>query len=113
MSPEASSFAVVYVTFASRDQATRIARTLVEEKLLACANLLDPVTSIYRWEGKVNEDTEVLLIGKTRTALVEKIAQRVKELHSYTCPETIAVPLVGGAPWYLDWLDAETAKELL
>lgn len=108
MAADAKDFAVVYVTFADREQASRVARALVEERLVACANLLDGVTSIYRWEGKVNEDREVLMIAKTRAALAGRVAARVKELHSYTCPETIAVPLVAGAPAYLDWLAEST-----
>jgi periplasmic divalent cation tolerance protein len=105
---EPSSFAVVLITAADREQALRIAGALVEERLVACVNVVDPITSVYRWEGKINEDREALLIAKTRLGLADRVAARVRELHSYSCPETIAFPLAAGAPAYLAWLAAET-----
>ena len=106
--PEAAAFAVVYITAASREQGLAIARALVAERLVACVNLVEPITSVYRWEGEVSEDREALLVAKTRLALADRVAARVRELHTYACPETIAVPLAAGAPAYLDWLAAET-----
>jgi periplasmic divalent cation tolerance protein len=100
---------VVLVTAGKREDALAIAHALVRDRLAACVNVLDGVTSVYRWEGKVCEDPEALLVAKTRRALVPRLAARVKELHTYTCPETIALPLVAGAKAYLDWLAAETA----
>lgn len=104
----AQDFAVALITAGSKDQAMKIARALVEERLVACCNVVDPITSVYRWEGKVCEDPEALIVAKTRTANVERVAARVKELHTYTCPETIALPLIGGAPAYLQWLGEST-----
>jgi periplasmic divalent cation tolerance protein len=101
-------FAVVLVTAATREQALAIARALVEERLAACVNVVDGVTSVYRWEGKLNEDREALLVAKTRRALVDRVALRVRELHTYSCPEVIALPLAAGAPAYLAWLAGET-----
>lgn len=106
--PGEAVHAVVLITAANAEEAVAIARALVGERLAACVNVVPGVTSIYRWEGKLNEDTEVLLIAKTRRALVERVAARVKELHGYSVPETIALPIVAGSEKYLAWLEAET-----
>jgi periplasmic divalent cation tolerance protein len=105
---DAGDFAVVLITAASAEQAAAIARPLVGERLAACVNIVPGVRSIYRWEGRVQDDAEILLIAKTRRALVARLASRVKELHGYSVPETIALPLVGGSESYLAWLEAET-----
>jgi periplasmic divalent cation tolerance protein len=98
----------VYVTASSRDEALKIARHMVEERLAACANILPGITSVYWWEGKVQEEGEVSLILKTRRDLVDPLVARVKELHSYTCPCVVALPLSGGNPAFLDWIVKET-----
>jgi periplasmic divalent cation tolerance protein len=100
--------AVVFVTAASEEQAGLIAHALVGERLAACANIVSPIRSIYRWNDEVEVDTEHLMIIKTRARLVSRIAARVKELHSYEVPEVIALPIVAGAKSYLDWLLAST-----
>lgn len=95
---------IVFITVATAEEAERIACALVEERLAACANLIPGITSIYRWEGKVQREPEALLIVKTTDARLAALIQRVKELHSYQVPEIIALPVTGGSPEYLAWL---------
>jgi periplasmic divalent cation tolerance protein len=98
-----------YVTLGPREDARGIARLLVEERLAAAVNILDGVQSVYRWQGAVEEAREVVLVVKTRTALVQRLTERVLGLHSYQCPAVVAVPIVGGNPDYLAWIDEQTA----
>lgn len=97
---------VVLVTAPDRETAEGLARTLVEERRIACANLLPPIRSIYRWEGKVEEGEEVLLLLKTNRDRFEELRARVVELHPYECPEVIALPVVVGHEPYLRWISA-------
>ena len=97
-----------YITAGSREEALRIARALVEERLAACANLIQGVTSIYRWEGAIQQDAEVALLAKTRSDLVPRLTERVVEMHSYDCPCVVALPIEGGNQAFLDWIAAET-----
>ena len=99
---------MVYVTASSRAEAVKLGRALVEERLDACANIFDGVTSLYWWQGSVQEDAEVSLILKTRAGLVEALTARIRELHSYTVPCVVAWPIAQGNPPYLDWLTTET-----
>ncbi len=103
---------LVYVTAASRDEALKIARAAVEERLAACANVFSPITSIYRWEGKIQEEGETSFILKTRADLVPALTERIKSLHSYSCPCVVALPITAGNPDFLAWIDAETRKGL-
>ena len=98
----------IYVTAASRDEALRIGRALVEERLAACANVIEPATSIYWWDGKVQSETEAVLIMKSRAALVEPLTASVKALHSYAVPCVVSLPIEAGNPEYLRWIAAET-----
>jgi periplasmic divalent cation tolerance protein len=98
----------IYMTAPNMDEATRIGRALVEERLVACVNLLDRMTSIYWWQGKIDESAEVAIIAKTREDLVEPLIARVKELHSYECPCVIALPITAGNADYLAWIQNET-----
>jgi len=102
-------FRLLYITAGSRDEAKKIGRALVDERLAACANVIDGMESVYWWEGKLTEDKEAVLIVKTRAELVEKLTARVKALHSYTVPCVVALPILDGNPAYLEWLGAETA----
>jgi periplasmic divalent cation tolerance protein len=99
---------LVYMTAASRDEARKIGRALVEGRLAACANVIDGMESIYWWEGKLTEDREAVLIAKTRAELVPALTERVKQLHSYSVPCIVALPILAGNPAYLGWLAAET-----
>jgi periplasmic divalent cation tolerance protein len=101
--------AFCYVTCPDRGQALAIARSLIDERLIACANIFPGMTSLYRWEGEVHEAEEVVLVLKTSMPLVEPVIQRVKVLHSYTCPCVAVLPVTGGNPDYLAWIVAETS----
>ena len=98
----------VYITVGSRDEAVRIGRALVDERLAACANLIGGMRSIYRWQGKIEEAEEVVVIAKTRDDLLDSLTERVRALHSYDCPCVVGLPVAGGFPDYLDWIASET-----
>ena len=101
-------FIVAYVTAGSPAEGDRLARALVEERLAACVNRVAPVHSVYRWEGKVEQSEEELLIIKTRRTLFPALEQRVRELHSYAVPEIIALPVIDGSAAYLQWVADQT-----
>jgi periplasmic divalent cation tolerance protein len=103
-----SKHSMLYITTGSREEALKIARALVDEKLAACVNVLGEATSIYRWQGKVEEAGETILIAKTRKDLVEKALAWVQALHSYDVPCAVAYDMATGLPPYLAWIDAET-----
>ncbi len=102
-------FVFAYITAGSRDEARRIGRALVEERLAACANIFDGMTSIYRWQDAIEEAGETVLIAKTRAELFEPLAARVRELHSYEVPCVVELTVGRGNPAYLDWLRDATA----
>lgn len=102
---------VILVNAASKEQAISIANALVKERLAACANIVSPIRSVYRWQGEVQDETEHLMIIKTRARLVAKVEARVKAMHSYEVPEVIALPIVAGSESYLDWIFASTEAE--
>jgi len=104
------SHSLIYVTASGRDEALALARALVEARLVACANVLDGMTSLYWWDGKVQQEPEAVMICKTRSDLVDAVVARVKDLHSYACPCVVAVPVQAGNPAFLAWIDAETAE---
>jgi periplasmic divalent cation tolerance protein len=95
---------VVFVTCGSEEEAVKISNALVEERLAACVNLISPIRSIYRWEEKIWDEKEWLLIIKTQRKRFQEIETRVKSLHSYSVPEIIALPIIAGSSSYLDWL---------
>lgn len=96
-------YCLVLVT-APAKEATPLQETLVKEKLVACVNA-QPVRSCYIWEGKLEQDDEVLLMMKTKVALFDKLSARIQELHSYDTPEILAIPILKGNPKYLAWMD--------
>ncbi|AWJ82995.1 divalent-cation tolerance protein CutA [Azospirillum sp. TSH58] len=102
-------FVFAYITAGSRDEARRIGRALVEERLAACANIFDGMTSIYRWQDAIEEADETVLIAKTRAELFDRLAARVRELHSYEVPCVVELTVGRGNPAYLDWLRDGTA----
>ena len=100
---------LVYMTCSSEEEARRIGRTLVEERLAACTNVVAGMRSCYWWQGEVQEDEEAVLIAKTRAALVDRLSARVKELHSSDVPCIVALALEGGNPDFLKWIEDQTA----
>lgn len=106
-----TDFVVVYVTVGSADEGDRIASALIEERLAACVNRVAGVRSTYHWEGRIERAEEELLIIKSRRDLFNRLRQRVTELHSYSVPEIVALPLLEGSEPYLRWLHEELAKK--
>ncbi len=102
---------VVLSTCESAEQAGRLARALVEQRLAACVNILPGMRSIYRWKGAVEDAGEWLLLIKSRRELFERVRQTIEKEHSYEVPEIIALPVVAGSDAYLGWLTAETIAE--
>ncbi len=100
----------VQTTVENREDADRIARALVERRLAACVQISGPITSTYRWKGKIDTAEEWLVVAKTRAALYEKVETAIRELHPYETPEIIATPIAAGGADYLAWLDAETSE---
>lgn len=102
------SFLIVYITCSNLEQAKSIGKTVVEEKLAACANCIPSMQSIYMWKGSLQEDNEVILILKTTSKRISELEKRVKELHSYETPCIIYFKLDGGSKEYLDWISEMT-----
>jgi periplasmic divalent cation tolerance protein len=102
-------YLIIYITAPSEEEGAEIAKTLVGEKLAACVNIVKDIRSVYFWEGEVQDEKEVLLVVKTRAGLYEKLEARVKEIHPYTVPEIIALPILRGSKEYLGWLKDSTA----
>ena len=102
------SACMIYVTTSTREEAVGIARQLVESRLAACANVLPAVASVYWWRDALQEDSEAVLIVKTRRDLVGEVTAKVKELHSYDCPCVVSIRLEGGNEDYFEWIAKET-----
>jgi len=105
----AASARIVLSTAGSPEEAARISRELVERGLAACVNLIPGLTSVYRWQGAIEEAAEVLLIVKTSAEKLSALEAAVRELHSYEVPEFLVLPVAGGSQPYLDWLFAQVA----
>ena len=103
-----TEYITVLITAPNEEEAAKISRTIVEESLAACVNIIRSVRSIYRWQGSVEDESEVLMIAKTKRALFDRLKGRIKELHSYEVPEIIGLPVIEGSKQYLDWLSQET-----
>ena len=103
-----TEFIIVLITVSKEDEAVRIAQELVDSRLAACVNMVKGIRSIYRWKGKREDEEEVLMVVKTRQDLFDGLKKRVKELHSYSVPEIIALPVMEGSEEYLKWLSEET-----
>ena len=98
----------VYMTFGSLDEARKLGQVILEKNLAACVNILDGMRSLYRWEGSVQEDQEILLIAKTRHKLMAELTETVLANHSYECPRIIELPIDGGNQEFLQWIVSET-----
>ncbi|MCK5426682.1 MAG: divalent-cation tolerance protein CutA [Thermodesulfovibrionia bacterium] len=102
---------VVLVTVPDEDEAARIAQALVKEKLAACANIITNIRSIYRWEGAIEDAQEVLMVAKTQRRHFSALSAKVRERHSYSVPEIIALPITEGSEDYLKWLNESTRTD--
>ncbi|MEW6108021.1 MAG: divalent-cation tolerance protein CutA [Nitrospirota bacterium] len=106
-----SGYIVVFITSSNEQEAEKIAKAVIESRLAACVNIIKNVRSIYRWQGRIEDDNEALMIVKTRSDLFEELLNAVKGLHSYSVPEVIAMPIIEGSGDYLKWLEKETAQK--
>lgn len=102
----------VYFVTAPQDKAEALAEQLLAERLIACANILPGVQSLYWWEGRLTRDTESLLLLKTTESRSDRLIARIREIHPYDVPEIIAAPIVAGNPDYLRWVAAETGGDV-
>jgi len=100
-------YRLIYITAKDEAEASRIGRTLVEERLVACVNT-HPINSTYRWEGKIIEDSEIAILAKTRAESVDRVIERVKQLHSYQVPCIVSLPIENGCPDFLAWFEEST-----
>ncbi len=104
------SLSIVYVTVSTQQESEKIAKTLVDERLVACATVQSPMISFYRWENKIQKEQEFSLFLKTRSDLVDAVMIRVKELHSYDCPCILVLPIEKAFEPYAQWIKLETRK---
>jgi periplasmic divalent cation tolerance protein len=105
-----NSFIIVLVTVGSKKEAEKISQQLLESKLIACANIIGPVTSHFQWLGKIDCAEEFLVLLKSRKDLFEALSEKVKSLHSYEVPEILVLPVLAGSKNYLCWLDDSLKK---
>lgn len=96
---------LIFMTTSTKEEATKIVRCLLEEKLIACANIVGPITSLFWWKKKIDETKEFLALMKSQNKLFSKISKRVREIHSYEVLELIAIRIEKGLPTYLTWID--------
>ena len=99
-----NAYVIVMVTTANKQEAESIAQTLLKDRVIACANIIGPVSSFFHWSGKMEKAGEYLVLMKSRQDLFEKLEATVKALHSYEVPELLVLPIVGGSEAYLSWL---------
>ncbi len=100
-------YSAVYVTASSKEEARKISESLLNERFAACVNIF-PINSLYWWEGEITEDEEYAMLIKTKMDFLEKIEEKVKEIHSYEVPCVISLPITFGSKEYLAWIDKET-----
>jgi len=101
-------YRLVYITVSSADEARKVGKEIVSRRLAACVNILGPIQSMYWWKGNLQEDNEMVVIAKTTAALVPRLIERVKAVHSYEVPCIVALPLTEGNPDFLNWIAQET-----
>ena len=107
MRMEQHSYIVVFITAKGAEEAEKISKTLVKRRQAACVNIIPEVSSCFWWKDKLESSKECILVVKTRDSLLPDIIKSVKKIHSYSVPEIIALPIIGGNPDYLDWIDSE------
>ena len=98
---------VVFITAGTQDEAQNIARILLDERKVACVNIVSGVESLFWWQGKIDKAAEYLLIAKSELSLLVKIVDTVKKAHNYEVPEILALPIIGGNRDYLEWIHSE------
>ncbi len=103
-------YLIVFVTAKNIREANKISKEIIDQKLAACVNSIKDISSCYRWEGKIVKSKEVLLIIKTKNNLFKKLEKAIKSVHSYTVPEIIALPILGGSSDYLKWISSSIKK---
>jgi periplasmic divalent cation tolerance protein len=101
---------IVLMTNATREEAEKITSKLLDERLIACANITGPVSSLFWWKGKISREKEFLTLMKTRAELFDELAKTVRQMHSYEVPEIIAVPILNGEQSYMEWLNSSLRK---
>jgi len=104
---EEFAYIVLFITTATTDEAQRISKVLLEQRKVACVNIVPRVSSLFWWENKLDSAHESLLIVKTKASLLNEVIRLVREIHSYDIPEIIALPIVGGNQDYLEWIGKE------
>jgi len=104
-------FCIAYITCSDSEEARRIGRSLVKNRLAACVNIIPGMESLYWWKGKIEEGKEAVLLAKTRTGLMQELTAEVKRLHSYDIPCVVSVPVSEGNKEFLDWIEKETGKD--
>ena len=110
---QSSDAIVVLTTLASESEAVKLVNTLLERRLIACGTIVPAARSLYRWKGKLADETEVLVLLKTRSARIEALEMAFDELHPYKVPELLAIPVTAGNAKYLGWIGAETVLGLV
>ncbi len=100
-------YAIVYITTSRKEESKKIANALLRDKLVGCVNIIPTIESVYLWKGNIEEDSESLLIAKTKVSNVASIIKKVKEIHSYDIPCILAIPIIQGSEDYLEWLESE------
>ncbi len=101
-----TNYILVLVTTANKPEAEKISQALLKEKIIACANIINPVTSFFHWQDKVDRCEECLVIMKSRKDLFAELAERVKQLHSYEIPEVLSFPIIDGSEAYFTWMNS-------
>lgn len=99
---------LIYITAPNKDEAKQIAKTLLEERLIACANIIDAVNSLYRWQGQIQDESEAILICKTQETKIQKLISEVKKIHSYSCPCILVFSIDEVNQEFLAWVENET-----
>jgi periplasmic divalent cation tolerance protein len=101
---------LLYITASNREEAISLSQELLNQRLVACTNIMEHVTAMYHWQNEIEQAHEAVIIAKTLSSHIERVSARVKELHSYSNPCVVAVPIVGGSKEYIDWLTAEVSS---
>jgi periplasmic divalent cation tolerance protein len=100
-----TNYIIIFVTTANKAEGEKIARLLLKEKLIACANIINPITSLFRWAGNIDKAEECLVVMKSRIELFSELSEKIKWLHGYEIPEILAIPIIAGSQDYFKWIN--------